>query len=136
MAISLGQIPMRTHIWWLCGLAFFLAVPVAAWGCLWDYDTLRQERARFPGAAEMIVGKFLRHSKEFYEWRISDRLEKLKADPKNLAHHDDLAVAYQKVGQHAKAVETILAKETIQPGLYETYSNLGTFYILNGDLKE
>lgn len=101
--------------------------------CLWDSDTLRQERARFPSTLELITGKFLRHSPEFYEWRIQDRLEKLKADPTNVALHDDLAVAYEKVGQHALAIKTILAKEEIQPGLYETYSNHGTFHILAGD---
>jgi hypothetical protein len=44
-------------------------------------------------------------------------------------------VAYEKTGQHAKAIETILAKEKITPGLYETYSNLGTFHILAGDFE-
>ena len=103
--------------------------------CLWDSDTLRQERARFPSTLELITGKFLRHSPEFYEWRIQDRLKKLKADPTSLALHDDLAVAYEKVGQHALAIKTILAKEEIQPGLYETYSNHGTFHILAGDFE-
>jgi hypothetical protein len=51
--------------------------------CLWDYDTLRQERARFPGALELITGKFLRHSPEFYQWRIEDRRRRLDADPRN-----------------------------------------------------
>src|SRR4029078_4407708 len=43
---------------------------------------------------------------------------------------------YEKTGQHEKAIETILIKEKIKPGLYETYSNLGTFYILAGDLEK
>ncbi len=127
---------MRERRRFMVVLVFVLAVPVTAWACLWDYDTLRQERARFPAALELITGKFLRHSEEFYAWRIQDRLAKLKADPTNLGYHDDLAVAYQKTGQHAKAVETILAKEKIKPGLYETYSNLGTFYILAGDFEQ
>ena len=50
-----------------------LAVPAPALACMWDHDTLRQERARFPHALELITGKFLRHSKEAYEWRIRDR---------------------------------------------------------------
>ncbi len=116
-------------------LAMVLGVPSLAIACLWDYDTLRQERARFPTTLELIAGKFLRHSPEFYEWRVRDRLKKLAADPANLAYHDDLAVAYQKTGQHAKAIETILAKEKVKPGLYETYSNLGTFHILEGNLE-
>ncbi|CAN5446746.1 hypothetical protein BH11PLA2_BH11PLA2_15490 [soil metagenome] len=110
-------------------------LPAAAMACMWDYDTLIQERSRFPSTLELITGKFLRHSPEFYQWRIRDRLEKLKASPNDPALYDDLAVAYEKTGQHAKAIETMLAKEKLFPGLYETYSNLGTFHILAGDFE-
>ena len=60
----------------------------------------------------------------------------MKADPSNLQLHDDLAVAYQKTGKTDKAIEVMLAKETIKPGVYETYSNLGTFYILKGEFAK
>jgi tetratricopeptide (TPR) repeat protein len=113
-----------------------VALPAVALACLWDYDTLKQERARFPDTLELITGKFLRHSKEFYEWRIQDRLKKLQTDPKNLAYYDDLAVAYDKTGQHDKAIETMLDKEKLKPGLYETYANLGTFYFHSAKLEE
>ena len=39
-----------------------LLLPSFAFGCLWDYDTLLQERSRFPDTLEIITGKFLRHS--------------------------------------------------------------------------
>ncbi len=113
-----------------------LGLPAAAVACLWDYDTLKQERARFPSTLELITGKFLRHSPEFYQWRIKDRLEKLKTDPGNLELHDDLAVAYQKTGQTDKAIDVMFDKEKIKPGVYETYSNLGTFYILKGEFAK
>jgi len=115
--------------------AFYALVPTVVSACLWDHDTLRQERSQFPAALELITGKFLRHSPEFYEWRIKDRQEKLKTDPTNLAYHDDLAVAYSKVGRTKDAIATMQAKEKLKPGLYETYSNLGTFYILAGDFE-
>lgn len=120
----------------LLALACILAAPAIAFACLWDHDTLKQERARFPSVLELITGKFLRHSKDFYEWRIKDRKQKLAEDPTNLAYHDDLAVAYQKTGQQALAIETMLAKEKLSPDLYETHSNLGTFYILAGDFEK
>lgn len=129
------MIPLPTLRALLTAVAL-LGLPAAAVACLWDYDTLKQERARFPSTLELITGKFLRHSPEFYEWRIKDRLEKLKADPGNLQLHDDLAVAYQKTGRTDKAIDVMLAKEAIKPGVYETYSNLGTFYILNGEFAK
>jgi len=111
-----------------------IAVPVYA--CMWDYDTLAMEQQRFPNALELILGKFLRHSNEFYQWRIEDRKKKLERDPEDLRAYDDLAVAYDKTGQHDKAIETILAKDKIKPGLYETEANLGTFYIHAGQLEK
>ncbi len=116
----------------LAGL--FLAVPASA--CLWDYDTLLMERSRFPDTLELITGKFRRHSTEFYAWRIEDRLQKLEKEPENLAWLDDLGVAYDKTGQHAKAVETMQRKEAIRPGLYETAANRGTFLIHSGNFEE
>lgn len=111
-------------------------IPSTAVACLWDYDTIRMERERFPSTLELITGKFLRHSKEFYEWRIADRQAKLAADPDNLAYLDDLAVAYDKVGDQAKAIETIRRKDRVKPLLYETEANLGTFLIHAGRLEE
>lgn len=119
-----------------CGLLAGLLLPTAAVACMWDYDTIRMERTRFPGTLELITGKFLRHSPEFYSWRIRDRLQRLEADPENVALLDDLAVAYDKTGQHEKAIETALRTESLRPGRYETAANLGTFYIHSGRLEE
>ena len=116
--------------------SILLVLPTASFACLWDYDTLKQERARFPDTLEIITGKFLRHSPEFYEWRSKNRLARLKTDPKNPALHDDLAVAYAKTGQYPKAIATMEALEKIAPGRYETYSNLGTFHFLAGDIEK
>ncbi|MFL5327861.1 MAG: hypothetical protein ACJ8C4_03015 [Gemmataceae bacterium] len=119
-------------------LAFLtaLVVPAAAVACLWDYDTIKMERSRFPGTLELITGKFLRHSPEFYQWRIQNRLKRLESDPTNAGLLDDLAVAYDKTGQHEKAIETARKVEELHPGRYETAANLGTFYFHAGKLEE
>jgi tetratricopeptide (TPR) repeat protein len=113
-----------------------LMLPSLAIACMWDYDTIKMERTRFPGTLELITGKFLRHSPEFYRWRIEDRLKRLERDPANVALLDDLAVAYDKTGQHEKAIETALKTEKLHPGRYETAANLGSFYFHAGKLKE
>jgi tetratricopeptide (TPR) repeat protein len=104
--------------------------------CFWDYDTLQMERSRFPSALELITGKFLRHSPEFYSWRIEDRQRRLRAEPDNLALYDDLAVAYDKTGAHDKAIETILRSHAKSPDRYETVANLGTLYVHAGQLEK
>ncbi len=113
-----------------------LALPSIVVACLWDSDTLQQERSRFPSTLELVTGKFLRHSNEFYEWRVQDRVKKLEYDPQNLAYYDDLGVAYDKIGENQKAIDTMLKKDRIKPGLYETEANLGTFLIHGGKLEE
>jgi len=124
---------MRRRV--LCLSILCCMVPIAVTACLWDYDTLKMERAQFPGIAELISGKFLRHSSEFYEWRISDRRKKILENPEDVRLYDDLSVAYDKTGQHEQAIQTILRVQAIQPDRYETYANLGTFHIHSGDLE-
>ena len=113
-----------------------LLLPIATFACIWDHDTLQSEKFRFPDTLELITGKFLRHSKEFYHWRIQDRITRLKSDPTNTSLLDDLAVSYEKTDNHEKAIEIAIETEKINPGRYETAANLGTFYLHSGKFKE
>ena len=116
--------------------AFYFSGITSALACKWDYDTLKMEQQRFPGTLQLLSGKFLRHSKDFYKWRIQNRLEKLKKNPDKLSYYDDIAAAFDSIGQPQKGIEWMLKKEKKKPGLYETYANLGTFYIHNKQLKK
>jgi tetratricopeptide (TPR) repeat protein len=103
---------------------------------MWDDDTLEMEKQEFPSIFELITGKFIRHSEEFYHWRIKDREEKLLLNPNQKSLYDDLSVSYSKIHNNEKAIEIALKKEVLFPGEYETYANLGTFYIHNKQLKK
>ncbi|MFD0893344.1 hypothetical protein KBB96_18115 [Luteolibacter ambystomatis] len=104
--------------------------------CLWDRDTLDAENSRFPEIEDVITGNFPRHSTDFYTWRKGNCEQQLAKDPSQAALYDDLAVAQHKLGDQKAAIATMMAKEKIKPGLYETYSNLGTFWIYAGDLQQ
>lgn len=108
---------------------------VPAQACLWDYETIEEEKRRFPGVLELITGRFPRHTPEYYRWRIKDRTRKLKGYPLNDAWLDDLAVAYEKLGDHKKAIE--IATEQLQrnPLRYQSLANIGTFLIHDGQLE-
>jgi len=58
---------MKRHRHTPIALLLVIAICLPAIACLWDYDTLAMERQKFPDALELITGKFLRHSKPFYE---------------------------------------------------------------------
>jgi tetratricopeptide (TPR) repeat protein len=120
----------------LAFLSVLALCPGRAQACLWDHDTLEMERQAFPDALELMTGRFLRHSKAFYAWRVEDREKKLKLDPKDLRLRDDLAVAYEKTGQGEKAIELTLETAKLVPDRYETEANLGTFYIHAGDYEK
>lgn len=105
--------------------------------CIWDRDTLAMERARFPEVNELIVGYFPRHSPVYYQWRL-DQVNAIPVEQRTAADYDDLGASNDKLGQHDKAIQTMLDKIERFPseGLYETHANLGTFYIHNGDLEQ
>lgn len=104
--------------------------------CIWDSDTLAAERARFPQVAELITGSFARHSREFHEWRKARSEAMIKNKAAVAETYDDLAVSQHKLGDHKAAIATMQQKEKLFPGKYETFSNLGTFYIYTGELNQ
>lgn len=132
--------PSRTNavlIPLLTGLLIFQMVfPPTLQACLWDTETIADERQRIPGTLELIVGKFPRHSKAFYQWRLDDRLRKLESDPENDALLDDIAVSYEKLGRYEEAIETARRQLMRDPKRYESLANLGTFLIHAGRYEE
>ncbi len=108
--------------------------PLAA--CLWDSETLLQERERFPNTLELITGKFLRHSDEYYRWRLDDRLAKLNDDPDNDRWLDDVAVSHEKLGEHQEAIAIAKSQLERNPDRYESLANIGTFLIHDGQYQK
>ena len=113
----------------LLTLVLTIAFAGSAVACLWDSETLRQERARFPEILELITGKFPRHSEAYYRWRIQDREQRLANEEPTPELYDDLSVAYEKLGQHEQAIELARQSDELWPNRYETQANLGTFLI-------
>lgn len=94
------------------------------------------ENARFPEVIDIMTGNFPRHSREFHQWRIAETKKLLSKTPLESSLYDDLAVSQHKLGDHAAACGTMELKDSIKPGIYETYSNMGTFLIYTGDLPK
>jgi len=120
-----------------CGLgaAIILGTATPAAACIWDRDTIMQERSRFPTALELMTGKFIHHTPSIYAWRIRDREAKIASFPDDLSLVDDLAVAHDKLGDHGAAIAAMEAILPRDPQRYETLANLGTFYLHSGDLE-
>ena len=116
-----------------CAVVAVLLTAPTLRACFWDYDTIRDERRGMPGIAEVLAGRFEKHSQFFYQQRVAQMISLLKTEPRNLDAWDNLAVAYEKLGDHDKAISTILQKDALSPGQYTTFANLGTFYMFKGD---
>ena len=121
----------------LVALVLVVARPRPAEACLWDYDTLKEEKLGQADVASVIGGDLHKHSKTFYEAKVAYTRALIdkggraaKAD-----RYDDLAVAHAKLGQLDEAIAVLEEKEQRFPGLYTTEANLGTFLALKGDLK-
>lgn len=119
----------------LCLAVVFGGLP-SAHACLWDEDTLAMEKRAFPSALELITGRFPRHGEDYYRWRAADRQKRVDAGTATLEDLDDLAVAYEKLGDPEKAIEIMRAAEAKEPNRYRTVANLGTFLIHAGRLED
>src|SRR5688572_21154115 len=117
-------------------IAVLLAVAAPALACLWDDDTLRDERRGLPGIAAVLAGRFEKHSDFFYAKRVEAMKARIAADPKDLAAYDNLGVAHDKLGDLDAAIAVMLEKEKAAPGEYTTAANLGTFYLHKGDFEK
>ncbi len=117
-------------------VAPMLALPTLAHACYWDSDTLSMEKRRFPGVVELLHGRVLRRSKPLYTWRVTEYGKRLKANRDDLALYDQLAVALDKLGQHAEAIAVQKGALKKAPKRYESHANLGTFYLHAGQLDE
>ena len=117
-------------------VAVVLLVAAPAVACMWDYDTLRDERRGLPGVAEVLAGQWERHSPFFYEHRVAAMRAKLATRPDDWDAVDNLAVALEKLDRRDEAVAVLLDKDRRHPGQYTTAANLGTVYIHQGKLAE
>jgi tetratricopeptide (TPR) repeat protein len=119
-----------------------LSLATVAWACLWDDDTLSIEAKGLPSVVDAIVGRVAINPPEYYEARIPRSLERLARDPDDYEAYDNLAVAYDKLGQNEKAREILekkraqLVAKKVQPTSdpirdpwYRYHANLGTVLV-------
>lgn len=121
---------MRTP---LAALAVLAGHSLASAAAPADPVSLREERELFPDVLEVITGKFVHHSADFYLWQIKDRQSKLAADPDNPDLNTELAVALARTGQPGQADQAVGILEKVEkahPGRYDTLARLGLIYVL------
>lgn len=131
------------------GVFALTILPGLCFACLWDRDTLGQELRGLPEIRDIIAGRIERNPPLYFEMR-ADRVRKQLASGRGtseerMALYDDLAVAYDRLGQHDEALAVMARKElefaTIRGSLspavrddirYKTLANRGTFFAHRG----
>ncbi len=115
-------------------LLLWLGLPGISGACLWDRDTLASEVKGFPETLEVIVGRFERYPDLYYQMRVERLKSAILQQAKDLALYDDLAVAYDRLGQSDRAIawmERKRAQLDLAPDKeheYRYFANLGTFH--------
>jgi tetratricopeptide (TPR) repeat protein len=119
--------------------ALVLALAVAgdvspADACLWDYDTFKEESLGDKEVAQVLKGELRKHSRAFYEAKVTYTRAIVDKGGAKKERYDDLAVALAKTGKLDDAIAVLADKERRFPGEYTTEANLGTFLAMKGDV--
>ncbi|MHC4923825.1 MAG: tetratricopeptide repeat protein, partial [Planctomycetota bacterium] len=123
-------------------LAVLLIAPTA-WSCIWDKDTLDDERRGVPEGYRLVVtDRWHRHGEAYYRKRIETLPAHLEKNPGDLGAYDDLAVAHERFGDQDSAIEVMdrkavqLEKTPDKDHLYRMHANRGTFHAHAGRFDE
>jgi len=119
-----------------------LAVTVPALGCINDHDSdsLAKQAKPLPDLLDIIVGRFPRNPPLYYQMRIERELPEVTKNPRLYGDYDDVAAAYDKLGNPAEALSWMARKKAALPpydwrnpavkdAWYRYYANDGTFRV-------
>ena len=112
-----------------------LISPVLVLACIWDADTLDNEKKKKPEIAEIIFGT----GKEATDApRLQKRIAELKSNPREneAAWWNDLAGAHLRLGQAQEAANLLEPVVKKFDSDYGIHANLGTAYHLLGRYQE
>jgi tetratricopeptide (TPR) repeat protein len=115
----------------------------------WDSDTLADELRGLPDDHDLLSGRWLRHSTDYYRHRLETLPTHIEAHPTDLAAFDDLAVAHERLGDRSSALAVIERKSRVLADLaqddagaeianhrYRYHANKGTFLAHSGRFEE
>jgi hypothetical protein len=105
-----------------------------------DSDTLIRQAKRLPDTVAVISGRFPRNPALYYEMRIQRTKEEIATNPQRLPLYDDIAAAYDRLGNDDAAIQWIEKKHTrlgntsptnpkFHEDWYRYYANVGTFRV-------
>src|SRR5690348_1742693 len=118
---------MKTPLW----LLFLLLFAPKAHACIWDAETLFQEKLRNHDLAKAILGE---PSASENPQKLQERIKNLEAnrDENNPDWWNNLAGTYLRLNQPATAVKLLEPVVSKFPNDYGIHANLGTAYHLLG----
>lgn len=100
-----------------------------------SYSSVYAPRYDIPSTYDLAISKLPLHSQAYYQWIIQNNLEKIKNNQMTLNDYDDLAVAYNKVGEKEKDIELLTPLVKDNPKRYSSVANLGSIYLNTGDYE-
>lgn len=112
-------------------LSYLVLCPLQLFACIWDSDTLWQERRVHPKIAEAILGSpSPKPDPTRYRTKIQELLQSRRDDDPEW--WNELAGAHLRLGEAEKAVTLLESVRKRFDGNYGVHANLGTAYHLLG----
>lgn len=109
-------------------LLFITIIPTFSFACIHTSEILSLRGHSSPDLNDLILGNFYVSGESLNQWRIKSIEKEIKEKGSSAQLADDLAVAYEKIGNKKKAIAILEEQRLITPQRYETLANLGTFY--------
>ena len=100
-----------------------------------SYSGVYAPRYDIPSTYDLAISKLPIHSQAYYQWTIQNNLDKIKNNKVTLNDYDDLAVAYNKIGEKEKAIEILTPLVKDNPTRFSSIANLGSIYLNKGDYE-
>jgi tetratricopeptide (TPR) repeat protein len=122
---------LKTSIWAELFLCLLLLFSRSVHACIWDADTLEDEKKQHPSLAQAIL---FPTNEVVDAAHLKARIEELRAasNDNDPAWYNDLAGAYMRLGEPAEAVRLLEPQTNRFAGDYGIHANLGTAYHLLG----
>ena len=119
----------------LMGATAVMGFSNPASACAWDNETYLAEAKSLPCVLDVLVGRYPKHTREYFDARIRAADAALSWVPLWTAPLDTKGVALMRLGRFSEARTVMDRRAEADPEAYASHANLGTLLTFTGSYE-